>query len=325
MSELIIHDEEGQRDNRDLTFVEIAARVWTKKWWVVGAAVVGLIAAVIFLDRQTFYYTASLKVTAAPSSQGSSGSRLGGLGGLASLAGLSAGSSGGATPFEVYLDTLKSEDVARSIAVDPMIMRKIFAGHWDAEEQRWREPPVGLRQRMMRSIRGVLGLPAAKWSPPDHRQLAGFLSLQLAVDEDSKSPIVRIRLDYEDPAFAVLLLQRLNTEADRLVRRRELSRARAYADYLERKLPTVTVADQRAALIETLSEQEKALMMASSSTSFAARIVSGPTVSALPTKPNGMMILGTGAAVGILVGLFVAIVDLGSLLRSFRRAAVARQ
>jgi uncharacterized protein involved in exopolysaccharide biosynthesis len=321
MSETIVIGDPAVR--RDRTFAEIAVAIWWGKWWVLGGAVLGLLASVLYLDRQTFLYTASMQVTAAPSSQGGSSSRLGALGGLASLAGVGGVSSGGASPFDIYLETLTSEDTARMLARDPEIMRTVFADDWDEQARRWREPARGIKWSVSRAARQLVGLPVPTWSVPDARQLAGVISSQLSIERDTKTPVVRISLDGSDPAFAKRLLSAVGSETDRLVRRAALTRSRSYADYLERKLPTVTVADQRASLIDALGEQEKSLMMANSTTPFAAIVVSGPTVSALPTKPNGLAILTSGTLVGLIIGGLLALVDLRRVGRIFRRREVA--
>lgn len=304
---------------RDQTFLEVAVSLWRGKWWVIGGLIVGLLAAVLYLDRQSFLYTASMKVTAAPSSQGS-GPRLGALGGLASLAGVGASGGSTASPFEIYLETLASEDVARIVAADPEIMRTIFAEDWDAASQRWREPARGVKWKLVRATRQLLGLPVLEWSPPDARRLAAFLSSQLVIERDSKTPVVRIALDDSKPAFAERLLMAVGKATDGVVRRAALARSRSYAEYLERKLPTVTVAEQRASLVEVLGEQEKSLMMANSSTPYAAIVVSGPTTSPLPTKPNGLAIIAAGALLGLVLGSMLALIDIRRIGRAFRRA-----
>jgi len=304
--------------SEDLTLAEIASRLWAGKLWLVAGIVLGLIAAVFYLNRATFFYTASMKVTAAPSSQGASPGR-GSLGGLASLAGVSLGSSAGASPFDMYLETLTSEDVARRLAADQKIMRTIFASDWDAEGNRWREPPAGLRARLSRGVKETLGIPVKEWRRPDERELAGFLGGHLAIQRDTRSSVVGVSLDYPDPRFAKELLSAVSREADRRIRESVLSRSRSYGDYLERKLPTVTIAEQRVALVDTLSEQEKAIMMASSSAPFAATVISGPVVSSMPTRPSGSMVVLAFLVVGLVAGAIVATINWGGVRRSLAR------
>lgn len=320
MSEANGHVANIDAEPVDLTFVEVAARLWRGKLWILVVGALGLLAAVLYLNRQTFLYTATMKVTAAASSQNSGSSRLGGLSGLASIAGVSMPSAGGASPFDLYLETLTSEDVAHSLARDPSIMRVVFASDWDPVTQRWREPSVGVKSRLVRAIKHALGLPVKSWNKPGYRELAGFLAGQTSIERDVKSPIVTVSLDHPDPVFAMRLLEAVSTRTDQLIRRSALDRSRDYAQYLERKLPTVTVAEQRAALVEVLGEQEKSIMMASSSAPYAATVVSGPTVSPLPTKPNGMTILIAGTALGLVLGALAALIDFTALRTAFRRA-----
>ena len=318
-------DEAANMDERpqiaaredDVTLSELAFKLWRGKIWIILGVALGLVAAVFYLNRATFLYTATMKVTAAPSSQSSSSSRLGALGGLASLAGMSVGATA-ASPFDIYLETLTTENVARRLASDPRIMRTVFKSDWNIQARRWEEPRQGIRARLGRSLKQAIGVPVAIWRAPRERELAGFLSSQMEILRDAKSPVVTITLRHSNPQFAAELLSAVNREADRLIRDNVLVRSRSYADYLSHRLPTVTVAEQREALTQVLSEQEKSIMMASSSVSFAATVVSGPVVSPLPTKPNVMMVILVGILGGGIVGSSVALID-WRRLRAFMR------
>lgn len=294
--------------SEDLTLAELAARLWAGKFWIIAGAIGGLAAAVLYLNSVTFAYTASMKVTAAPSSQ-SSAPRSGSLGGLAALAGVSLNAAAsGASPFEIYLETLSSENVARRLANDAKIMHTVFAKDWDASRRRWREPERGIVSRMLRGSKQALGIPVKSWRRPDARELADFLGEEISIQRDARSPIVGVMLNHPDPQFAMQLLSDVSRQTDRLIRESVLTRSRSYADYLERKLPTVTIAEQREALVQALSEQEKSIMMASSTVPFAATVVSGPVVSALPTKPNAMVVVLALLIVGLIFGASVALI-----------------
>lgn len=302
---------------RDITFADIALRVWRRKYWVAICAVVGLLGGVAYLNVKTHLYTATMKVTAAPSSAAAGGSsRLSGLGGLASLAGLAAAGGGSASPFDLYLETLLSEEVAESVAQDQDLMRSIFPAQWDTQSRRWREPPASAFSGLARLVKSLIGLPVKPWTPPGKRELMDHLGERMTVVRDIKSPVVVVSLDESSPSLAARLIDRVGDTTDRLVRRDALARARSYADYLQRKLPTVTVSEHRAALVDALSDQEKSLMMATSSLPYAAIIISGPSVSPLPTKPNGPMVLVSTTLAGLMLGLLLVLADLG--LRSQR-------
>lgn len=299
----------------EIDLLSVLRRLWLKKWFIAAFFVAGLLLGVIYLKEQTPTYTAVLRVTPASSSGGGMQNRLRGLGGLAAAAGLTALPSDGASPFDLYLDAFQAQDLARDLANDPRIMQSAFAGEWDPATQSWREPS-GVLKRTSNAVKGMLGFPESKWRQPDGPRLRDYLMSSILVVKGDDSPITQIVFDHRDPAFATYLLTRLNAAADRQVRRRALEQATQYAKYLSMRMATTPVAEHRQVLASSLSEQERSIMMASSSVPYAATVVEPPFASAAPTKPKAGMAL-VAASFGLaLIGIFLALFDVGSIARA---------
>jgi hypothetical protein len=275
--------------------------------WIVGAAILGILLALAYLNFATPRYSAELRVSSASGGSGLGGA-LGQLGGIAAMAGLDLqrGSGVGASPFDLYLDKLRSRANAEILAKDQTIMRHIFAGYWNAEENRWQEPRSVVRSASQ-IIRQLAGQPRPAWHPPGAAELAEFLgrAVRVSAAKPKEPPLTTLYYEDRDPRFAAMLLDRMHASADEAVRRHVLQRATLYSQYLTNQLAVTENADQRRNLSEILLEQQRAIMMASSSVAFAANPSEPAVASAQPVGPKVPTTLATGALVGALVGAIV--------------------
>ena len=265
---------------------------------------IGVLVAAIYLHMATYQHTVSLRVTPAGNSRPS---LPGGLGGLASLAGVNLPSDSSQTSFELYLQGYYSREAADRLARDQKLMQAIFPREWSVSRQEWMEPK-GIVRTIAQPIKSLLGIPARRWSPPAGARLQEFLDKNVNTSRNRDSDIVVISIDMEDPQLGSRLLWQLHKTIDEALRLRTLDRSSEYIDYLSNKLRTVTVDEYRQALVQTMAEQEKMRMMASSNLPFAAEPFGAPSASILPTKPNPPLVLLIGFLLGTLIGCVVAFV-----------------
>lgn len=276
-----------------------------RRWIIVAVSVVICVAVAIFyLNIAKYKYTSKLTVSPA---QSSSGKGLpSGLGGLASLAGVGVPVDSATGSFQLYVEGLHSRAVAEALAKDPSLMRRAFPDDWDATKQVWREP-VSLFGRMISGAKRVLGLPVFIWTPPDAARLNDFIDEEVVVDEKPKKAIVAISMTHEDPAFANDFLAALSDTSDDIVRARMVARSQEYIAYLTTRLATVTLAEHRSKLADSLSEQERTLMLASSGLPFAAESFGDPAATRRPTAPRPGLVLAGALVFGLLVGIATAL------------------
>lgn len=287
----------------DLVLLLVSLR---QRWHVIAAcAAVGLLIAVVHLRSATYFYTAELKVTAvSKSGQEGLGSR---LGGLASLAGLETAAQA-ATPFQLYLESLHSREVADRLAQRPDIMTVVFRGEWDVTSRRWIKPE-GARHDLIQFAKRLLGLPRYEWRRPDGARLQEFLKSAIVISRKPTDPIVTLSFDWPDPAFARELLGSAHRVADERLRRQSLRRTDDYIRYLSSKLATVTRAEHQLALAQSLGEQERERMQASSSAPYAAETFGQATSSLRPTRPQPLLVILFGLLGGTVVGVIGALIS----------------
>ena len=286
-------------------------------WWIIATTcLVALLLAVIYLRTATYSYTATMIVTPAQNS-GMDGlsSRLGSLGGLASAVGVSLPDGAGGGTFKLYIEGLRSYDIARILASDPMLLHRLYPRKWNPVTRQWRRPE-GLLVDSARAAKAVLGVPDVPWRAPDAAQLQILIDKRVSVEVNPRSPVATITFDDEDPAFARLFLERLHATVDGLLRRRTLLRTNDYIAYLTGRLRVSDLPEQKQSIVQTLADQERLRMAVSSSRPFAAEVFSGPAASSRPTSPMPVKVLVIALVVGI--GLGTAIV----LRRGTRRRGV---
>lgn len=287
-------------------FIHGVLAVIRRRWWLLPAGMLAaLLLAGVYLARAQYLYSAELKVYAAPSSSGSRPASP--LGGLAALTGLAGGSGSEAvSPFRFYLDGLYSPEVANRLARDPAVMHTVFAAEWDAQAKAWRQPP-SLSGAVRGLVTGLFGLPQFGWQAPDANRLQAFIADNVTVRQSVKTPIASIGFDYPDPVFAPKFILKLHQTVDDYLREQQAARTRGNIAYLAGKLQTVTLAEQRQALVISLTEQERQAMLAYGNAPYAADPFDQVTVSAEPTRPRPVPLLIGALVAGLILGAVAAL------------------
>ena len=263
-------------------------------------AAASIVSVSLYLHAATYKYTAEIKVSPAQSSK-MGNARLSQLSGLASIAGVSLPQDAASMSFSLYLEGLKSLDVARELAKDPQVMHMIFAAEWDPSRQAYFEPRGPLTD-VIRSTKSMLGVPNYVWQPPDAQQLQSYLSRNIQIIQNAKSPVVVLTYENKDPRFAANLLQKLHSAADNSLRGKARVRAEENVAFLNQELSQVTNIELRTSLASAQTEQVMQLMTASSSLAFAAEPFGKPIVSLRPTSPRPIILLIAGAVGGLMIG-----------------------
>lgn len=280
----------------------------TRGWWLIFLCVLAaVLCAINYLHSATFRYETTMEVTPAQTS-GADAARLSAAGGLATLAGLALPNSQGTSDFQLYLDALLSRTMADELAKDPGLMHKLFPSEWDEATQSWHEPPppTGWPAIEM-SIQDYLGYPSVPWHQPDGESLYGFINYYVKIQQDPRKTYkADIIMTYPDRKFAVQFLNLLHQTADDLLRQKTIQRTKAYIAYLSNTLSKTTIAEQRVAIAQSLSEQEKSAMVAQSGSAYAADLFVRPWANSYPVSPAPAKTLLIFAAVGAFVGGFLA-------------------
>ena len=237
-------------------------------------------------------YTAA--ATIAPTQGLSSSESLGGaMSALSALGGKGLLGGNSVSPFDMYVDVLSSKQLAKQLAEKDHFLQIIFPAQWDARTNSWRtisSPQHAVRVWVMQ----LLGFTVKEH--PDVDDLAAFLAnhLSVASKESETSPlsaITTLKFTYKDPKLAVQMLNTILSEADSLLRVSRRTDVRARIAYLSGVLPTVTMAEERQALISLLSSQEQEYTVIEADKRYAFTMLDQPYASSTPTSPFPPLII----------------------------------
>ena len=294
-----------QTDDVEIGLLDLIQTLWKKRWIVVGIMIACIAVAIFYLNIATYKYTAELKVTPSQLS-GAGSSNAGGLAGLASLAGVHLSKDSTATPFELFMEGLKSGLAAESLVHDRDIMKVAFQAEWSESKGGFVERK-SLPGNIIRAVKRGLGLPVYPWKEPNAIRLQNYIQENVKITESPKSPVVTISFSHKDPVFAKKFLTVLHESLDNQLREKALIRSTKYISYLTNQLQKVTVAEHRAALADALSEQEKFRMTASSGLAYAADPFGTVTVSLNPTSPRPAIVIILSVILGLVLGSLIAL------------------
>jgi hypothetical protein len=263
-----------------------------------------LLLTILYLQVATPTYPVSMQVAPAVGSGPQAG---GGLGALAKLGGVNLGdASGGGLQFELFRKALTTRETGDKLARNQPLMRLVFPAEWSQSEGRWVEPRSLLRP-VVNAVKWLLGIPNRAWAPPNGTRVAQYVSDNLEIYEDTKSPILTLAIQSDRPAVTQQFLVSLADAVDRQLRERALQRAVDYTSYLTSELQKETVTQYRQSLIDHLAEQQQTLMMASARVSFSMQVFSEPSYPQKPTEPKALILLISGLVFGFLFGVILAL------------------
>jgi hypothetical protein len=284
---------------------------WRQGWPIILVPVViAIVITAMNLREAVRIYPTRMQLTTVQTAgdDNANVNRLNGIAGLAQLAGATLPTNQNALQFRLFIESLYSRDIADEIAKNQDIMKTLFANQWNATTQSWEQPPLTFTEKAINEVRALLGLaPPAQWHPPNGINLLSFLNDYLLVDQDPRKPyLVKLTLLHYNSQFAINFLNYLTATVDNQLRQKALVRANQYMDYISRKLPTVTIAEHRAALTQALGEQERFAMVASSSLPFAADVFEKPWTSTLPDSPKPRQAFLLALVIGGAIGFAIA-------------------
>jgi len=219
------------------------------------------------------------------------------LGNLSSLAGL-AGINIGEDKVDVPLAVLQSKDFARSFIEDNNLLRTVLAKYWDNSAGRWRTMLDG--------------------RTPDIRDGVKYFKKKiLSVDEDKKTNLVTLSVEWKDPEIAAQWANQLVARANDRLREEAIAKARNHIDYLQKALSVTTSVEVQQALGRLLENETKNEMVARGNIEFAFRVIDRAHPPEEHDKPKRIIGLVVGILGGGMLGMLA--VYLRNTFRMIRR------
>jgi len=277
----------GMQEEDEIDLLEYWNVLWKKKWLIVSTAfIAAVIAAGISLTMPNIYRA---EVLLAPVSEdgkaGGLSSALGSLGGLASLAGVSMPSGGNV---EENIAILKSREFLWSFIKDKKLMPILFEDAWDAEAKQWQETDLDKQPSLWDAYRLFNGL--------------------LSVSTDKKSGLVDIAVEWADADLAAQWSNELVLRLNQYLRQKAIAKSHSTLHYLNEELAKTQVEDQRRALFELISQEQKKAMLANTQKQFAFQIIDKAVAPDKKSKPKrALIVILTAFVAGFLAVIAVFI------------------
>jgi uncharacterized protein involved in exopolysaccharide biosynthesis len=273
------------KDADTIDLREIVARVRARRWWVIGSVLVCTVAftAAAFLMTPVYRGKVVMIATNAGQESGLGGAGgLGQLGGLVAMAGVEIPSKGAHT--EEALAVLRSREFTQRFIADRHLMPVLYASKWDAARNTWR---------------------AGASAPTDARAFRYFNERIRSVDEDKKTGLITVQVDWrnrmEAADWANSLVQQLNQE----MRARAIAETDASLGFLKKALQDTSVVPVRDAIARLIDSQVKKRMLADVTQEYVFRIVDHalPADADDPVRPKKLLLLVAGPLVGLLLAI----------------------
>ena len=291
--------------------------LWQSKWFVLLVTLGVTFMAVWYVKSAGPVYTATMVVQSAGERGG--GALGGALGQLSGLVGLASAAED--REFSHYQAIMHSVRVAERLQQKYGMMQQLWRGQWDEAHQRWIEP-TGWRHDLEVWWNELRGFP--RWTPPSVYDLAKLLEGGIKIKRSTGvgPSIYEITYKGSDREFAIRFLNAVHKEAEQAMREERRARAEEQAKYLRGQIDQTPNIEYRIALYQMLSEQDKIMMLLSSSLPYASIMIDPPNAPLRPDEKS-LVIFGFAGFIGGLA-LSLVLVLLRALIRRTLRPQLPR-
>lgn len=268
-------------DSASLDVGDLLDVIWRDRWPITIILVACALLSVAYLSLASQWFRAETLL--ASSDQSSAGGLREELGGLAALAGFGLPESN----LAIAVATLKSRDLAREFIEQNELLPVLFADEWDSNAKRW--------------------LPANPNEWPDLGDGVTLFDEKLrTVTEDRSTGLVRLAIEWTDPALAAEWTNQLVQTANERMRRRAISESEANIKYLGERMTATTVVGLQQAIGRLQERELQTLMLAQGSTEFAFKTIDRAEIPSERSAPR--------VAVVAVVGLVGAMMTVACLI-----------
>ncbi|CAK0769688.1 putative Wzz domain-containing protein [Gammaproteobacteria bacterium] len=207
------------------------------------------------------------------------GGGLGGLGGIASFAGLGgfSGERGDA------IAVLTSRALIESFIKKKNLLPVLFSNSWDEKIKTWKsdkKPTQGAAYRL-------------------------FSKSICKVNEDKKTGLITLSIDWKDPEIAATWANDIVKEADLIRRRDAIEDAQRSIAFLETELRKTSIVETQQTIQQLMEVQVRKNMVANTAGRYTYKVIDPATVPDQKERPKRALMMIMGAFVGGMLGIFV--------------------
>ena len=301
--------QENQNYEDEIDLREIFSVLWRGKYFVIIFTIISLAAGSQYLRNSSSKYRVSILL--APVQEEQSTPDFGNLGRFASLAGISL-PSGSASDFAKYEIMLKTQEISTLIFKDQNLIRALFKGEWDENQQIFRAPKQNRTRPIKNYVKELLtGRPPKEYTEPNPARLAVLIGGNIRIGLDKNTQYLNLSSETSNPDLLTKLMVSMIKNTDELFKKKFIKQANDAIQFYQIKLSKARSQEHREILATLIAKEERKLLLATREGPFVAEILTGPNTSLFPTSPNASFTL----AFSIFIGGFLSCVLL--LIKSF--------
>ncbi len=253
---------------------------------LVGAIIIAsvIIAVAIAFTREPVYRADTLL---APTSTDSNSRR--GLnafasqfGGLASLAGVSMGDG---SNINTAIATLKSRKFITQFIDEFKLTPILFEKQWSKETKQWKVK-----------------------KPSNEKVYKKFSKNMLNVTRNQKTRLITVSLEWKDPNQAAQWLNNLIKKLNEELRQQTIDNAKRSIAYLQEQVNETSLAELQNMLYRIIEEHTKNITLAKVNDEYVMKVIDPAVPPETRSKPNRKLIVSFGFLIGVMLGVFLALV-----------------
>lgn len=279
--------------NDEIDLAYLFNLLWKRKFLVIMVSSVFTFSAIIYAQSLPNLYR-SEALLAPAGVNGNAGNFPSQLGGLAGFAGLSFGGPS-TDKIAMALAILKSRTfldnfVSRYDLAKPIM----FAQSWDFGDQKWRYDSSVIQSKYLKYSRQKL-----------YKKLKSDI---LIASQDPKTGFVRLSVELMSPIEAQRWVDLLIKDINKELRARDIKEAKGRIRFLREQLEKTEVTGMQQVFYQLIEQQLKTVMLAEVADEYVLKVIDEPIIPEDKSKPHKALIVATGALIGFVVAVLLALI-----------------
>lgn len=294
------------QETREIDLADLFQAIWSGKWLIVAfTGIVTTLSIMVALQLPNIYRAEIIVSPAATEGAGGLGGMASQFGGLASIAGISLG-SGDSGNTNIALATLKSRQLLTSFIRKHQLEIPLLAvDKWDQESDSLviNSEAYNSQEHRWKPERR----PETKGMPTDWELYKAFTKL-ITIDNDKKTGLITLSVNYFDPQMAQEWVTLLVTELNVWMRNKKIIEAKNNIKYMEEQLERTSIAEMQKIFYQLIEEQTKDLMLASVNDEFAFKVIDPAVVPEEKDQPKRSIIVAISFMLGGILSILIVLI-----------------
>jgi uncharacterized protein involved in exopolysaccharide biosynthesis len=281
---------------------ELIDLLWERKLLIILVTLLFSILSVIYSLNIENTYKSEVLLESARNSESSLGQSAAQLGQLASLAGFSIpGAAQDSTTTDLAL--LESRIfISQFIEKNKLLIPLFAANSWDANENNLlldNEIYNSSNKEWVRKVKPPYN------SKPSKLEAIELFKDNFEVQHDKMTGLMLISFEFYSPYFAKELLDNVVQQFNLYVKTKELSLINANISYLEKQAEQIKNTGMKSVFYSLLEEQQKKIMLASSSDEYVFRVIDPAVIPEKKFAPKRAIICVLGTFLGFFLSIII--------------------